>query len=148
VFDRRCPGFDPGRRFTASTTRRASGTTYLLTEVRHHATAPYAETGGEQPRYSNDYVAIPADLPFRPQRLTAWPVVHGPQTATVMGPSGESIHTDDMEGKSTVPLGPARQAGRHRVLLDPRVAALGGIVLGRAVDPACRAGGGDQLPGG
>jgi type VI secretion system secreted protein VgrG len=90
----RCAGFDPGRRFAVSATRGGRPTTYLLTKVRHHGTAPGAETAGEEANYTNDYVAIPVDLPFRPERLTPKPFVRGTQTATVVGPPGENIYCD------------------------------------------------------
>src|SRR3546814_16840739 len=35
-----------------------------------------------------------AQKTFRPERLTRKPVVQGPQTAMVVGPSGAEIHTD------------------------------------------------------
>ena len=38
--------------------------------------------------------AIPADQQFRPERRTPKPMVPGPQTAIVTGPSGEEIFTD------------------------------------------------------
>ena len=44
--------------------------------------------------YTNDYVAIPVELPFRPERLTPKPFVRGTQTATVVGPPGENIYCD------------------------------------------------------
>ena len=55
--------------------------------------------------------AMSTRLPFRPARMTPRPFVHGPQTATVTGPKGEEIYTDqygrvkvqfhwDREGKS------------------------------------------------
>jgi type VI secretion system secreted protein VgrG len=87
-----CPSFDPGRRFTVAPA--SGGGRYLLTEVRHHATAPAAESGGDQPSYSNEFAAIKADVPFRPERLTPRPKVHGSQTATVVGPPGENIFCD------------------------------------------------------
>lgn len=90
----RCVGFDPGRRFTVSAARGNPAATYLLTEIRHHAAAPAAETGGDEATYSNEFVAIPADLPFRPERLTPKPFVRSTETATVVGPAGESIHCD------------------------------------------------------
>ncbi|MER8826767.1 type VI secretion system tip protein VgrG [Mesorhizobium sp. M0938] len=36
----------------------------------------------------------PAALPYRPPRITPRPIMRGPQTATVVGPSGEEIFTD------------------------------------------------------
>ena len=90
----RCGGFDPGRRFTVGAARGGRPTTYLLTEVRHHGTAPGAEADGAEANYTNDFVAIPVDLPFRPERLTPKPFVHSAQTATVVGPPGESIFCD------------------------------------------------------
>ncbi|MGF6435206.1 uncharacterized protein involved in type VI secretion and phage assembly [Kosakonia sp. 1610] len=37
---------------------------------------------------------IPPSVVFRPATVTAWPKTHGPQTAKVLGPRGESIWTD------------------------------------------------------
>ena len=90
----RAAGFDPGRRFKVSAPRGEPEPTYLLTEVRHHAADPGAETGGVEPSYSNDFVAIPVEAPYRPERLTHKPFVRGTQTATVVGPPGENIHCD------------------------------------------------------
>ena len=39
-------------------------------------------------------MAIDSSQPFRPARTTPQPVVQGPQTAIVVGPPGEEIHTD------------------------------------------------------
>ncbi|MBZ9936330.1 type VI secretion system tip protein VgrG [Mesorhizobium sp. BR1-1-16] len=36
----------------------------------------------------------PTSLPYRPPRLTRRPIMRGPQTATVVGPSGQEIYTD------------------------------------------------------
>lgn len=36
----------------------------------------------------------PTSVPYRPPRITARPIMRGPQTATVVGPSGEEIFTD------------------------------------------------------
>jgi type VI secretion system secreted protein VgrG len=36
----------------------------------------------------------PASIPFRPERRTPRPVMQGPQTAVVVGPSGQEIFTD------------------------------------------------------
>ena len=37
----------------------------------------------------------PTKLPYRPPRITSRPIMRGPQTATVVGPSGEEIFTDE-----------------------------------------------------
>ena len=37
----------------------------------------------------------PTALPYRPPRITPRPIMRGPQTATVVGPSGEEIFTDE-----------------------------------------------------
>lgn len=40
--------------------------------------------------------AVFTDIPYRPPLVTPKPVVAGPQTATVVGPPGQEIHTDEM----------------------------------------------------
>ena len=40
------------------------------------------------------FTIIPSSVVFRPAPVTAWPKTHGPQTAKVVGPQGESIWTD------------------------------------------------------
>jgi type VI secretion system secreted protein VgrG len=44
--------------------------------------------------YRCGFEAIPTTQQFRPQRRTPKPFVQGPQTAVVVGPSGDEIHTD------------------------------------------------------
>jgi type VI secretion system secreted protein VgrG len=44
--------------------------------------------------YKIAFTAIPASVQFRPTRATPKPRVSGPQTAIVVGASGEEIHTD------------------------------------------------------
>lgn len=51
------------------------------------------EDGGRG-RFSCDFQAMPTSDTFRAPRLTPKPMVHGPQTAMVVGPDGEHIHTD------------------------------------------------------
>jgi type VI secretion system secreted protein VgrG len=50
------------------------------------------ESGGAS--YSCNFSALSTKQHFRPQRLTPKPVVQGPQTAVVVGPSGDEIYTD------------------------------------------------------
>ncbi|MDE1185993.1 MAG: type VI secretion system tip protein TssI/VgrG [Pantoea sp.] len=40
------------------------------------------------------FTVLPASITYRTPPLTAWPKTHGPQTAKVVGPKGESIWTD------------------------------------------------------
>ena len=71
--------------------------TYLLTEVQHVASVggSYSfEGGGTGEHYSNRFSCIQAKVPFRPARITPNPFVQGPQTALVVGKSGEEIWVD------------------------------------------------------
>src|SRR6185503_1113157 len=40
--------------------------------------------------------AVSADVPYRPELCTPKPVVHGVESATVVGPAGEEIYTDEV----------------------------------------------------
>lgn len=50
--------------------------------------------GTDEPAFEVSIRAIPASVPFRPERSTPRPRVGGPQTAIVVGPDGEEVHTD------------------------------------------------------
>ncbi len=41
------------------------------------------------------FQCMPSDMQFRTPRITPRPIVQGPQTAEVVGPSGEEIHVDE-----------------------------------------------------
>ena len=85
---------------------------WVLYQVEHVASeAADVRSGWGGFSYQNQFSCFPADLPFRPPRVTPRPVVHGTQTAVVVGPPGEEIFTDeygrikvqfhwDREGKS------------------------------------------------
>jgi type VI secretion system secreted protein VgrG len=45
--------------------------------------------------YQGSYELLPGDRPFRSQIVTPKPFVHGPQTAKVVGQSGEEIDVDE-----------------------------------------------------
>jgi len=49
----------------------------------------------DAPVYDCRFECIPASVTYRPRALTPWPVMRGSQTARVVGPSGEEIHTDE-----------------------------------------------------
>jgi type VI secretion system secreted protein VgrG len=68
----------------------------LLTRVRHVGKERSFYTSNAEPAsYNNEFDAIPADIPFRPERVTPVPVVKGTQCAVVVGPPGEQIYTDE-----------------------------------------------------
>jgi type VI secretion system secreted protein VgrG len=45
-------------------------------------------------RFSISIEAVPGNVPYRPERLTQQPRIHGAQTARVVGPKGKEIWTD------------------------------------------------------
>ena len=69
---------------------------YLVTGVTLNADAgEYASGGGGGGDFfSCSFTVIEKAQQFRAARLSTKPVVHGLQTAIVVGPSGEEIHTD------------------------------------------------------
>src|SRR5690606_29725849 len=52
-------------------------------------------TEGESGTYENHLQVIPFDVPFRPAPRTRVPKIGGFESAVVVGPSGEEIHTDE-----------------------------------------------------
>ncbi|PRP95520.1 Phage-related baseplate assembly protein [Enhygromyxa salina] len=71
---------------------------YLVVAVEHSAGNYAAAAGGEaesQDSYNNRFECVPIDLEWRPARKTPRPRIPAMQTATVVGPSGEEIHTDE-----------------------------------------------------
>ena len=92
-----CPQFIAGGTFTISGNSRPDlDGSYVLTSVTHSATEPgYTPAGGATRfTYDNGFVCIPSAVPFRPARTTPRPVVQGSQTAEVVGPAAQEIHTD------------------------------------------------------
>ncbi|CAX54419.1 type VI secretion system Vgr family protein [Erwinia pyrifoliae] len=68
---------------------------YLTTEACYDFEEnSYASGGDSSSRHNISVQVIPSDITFRAQPDTPWPRTHGPQTAKVVGPKGESIWTD------------------------------------------------------
>jgi type VI secretion system secreted protein VgrG len=70
---------------------------YLLTDIQHLASVKesYATgEGGSEGQYSNHFSCTPQNVAYRPPRVTPKPFVQGPQTAVVVGKSGEEIWVD------------------------------------------------------
>jgi type VI secretion system secreted protein VgrG len=66
-----------------------SATHLLESDAYRTQTSPI---GGEV--YQSVFTTIDSKQQFRPPQVTPKPVVHGPQTAIVVGPRGEEIYTD------------------------------------------------------
>jgi type VI secretion system secreted protein VgrG len=69
---------------------------WLVIGTRLRARNNLAQSGGtfSGADYECDFSVIPAATQYRPPRTTPLPTIAGPQTAIVVGPSGEEIHTD------------------------------------------------------
>ena len=61
---------------------------YLVIGAAHH----FDDSGA---KYHNELEVIPHGVAWRPERFTPKPKIESIQTATVVGPSGEEIHTDE-----------------------------------------------------
>ena len=90
-----CRAFTSGYRFLLDGSYRMdmNDKEYILTSVAHRAYQSWEEGGGVS--YGNTFTCIPYETPFRPPRTTPKPLVHGSQTAIVVGPAGEEIYTDE-----------------------------------------------------
>jgi type VI secretion system secreted protein VgrG len=67
---------------------------YLVTSETIDAQLSTGQGDGSGQGYHCSFSAIPSSQQFRPPRRTPKPFVQGPQTAVVVGPSGEEIFTD------------------------------------------------------
>lgn len=77
--------------------REVENAEYLIHTVRYDLSdGQYrAGSGLGGAGFSAAYSLMPTELPFRPSRTTRVPVMRGPQTAVVVGPTGEEIYTDE-----------------------------------------------------
>ncbi|HEY3820075.1 MAG TPA: type VI secretion system tip protein TssI/VgrG [Polyangiaceae bacterium] len=94
-----CSQLAPAHTFTlAEHPRESFNLQYVVTRVAHRGTNAeahqLADDGDVQPLYENEFEVIPASTLFRPPRVTRRPHIHGVQTATVVGPSGDEIYVD------------------------------------------------------
>jgi type VI secretion system secreted protein VgrG len=71
---------------------------YLITSITYHLTNDEFGAGHGRSQGGATYevrlACMPSQYEFRAPRTTPKPVVQGPQTAIVVGPSGEEIYTD------------------------------------------------------
>ena len=95
-----CATLTAGHRFALTNhPLKENNQDYVLTAVIHRGRqSPSYETGATVARsYRNEFECIvygERGVTFRPQRTTAKPIIHGAQTAVVVGEAGEEIMTD------------------------------------------------------
>ncbi len=72
---------------------------FLIVQVQHHARNNYASLarGGPGSHYENHFVCLRRQVPWRvlPGFNSHQPRIYGAQTAIVVGPPGQEIHTDE-----------------------------------------------------
>jgi len=98
-----CRAFTSGYRLTLSDYYRQDmdKKDYVLTHIEHEVSEMSNYSGASiksiesASPYINHFKCIPYDVPYRPSRDTAKPVVRGTQTAIVVGPAGEEIYPDE-----------------------------------------------------
>jgi len=76
----------------------SENTQYLVLRATHSFVTEDYRSGAEplpERIYQGSYEFLPSDRPFRSQIVTPKPIVHGPQTAKVVGKSGEEIDVDE-----------------------------------------------------
>lgn len=91
-----CSTFYAGGKFKlAKHDAKSEKDNYIITGIYHRAVDnSYFSGSGGQSEYSNNFFCIPADVHFRPLGTQTKPVMNGPQSAIVTGPSGEEIYID------------------------------------------------------
>uniref|UniRef100_UPI0023B8F84A type VI secretion system Vgr family protein n=1 Tax=Mixta sp. Marseille-Q2659 TaxID=2736607 RepID=UPI0023B8F84A len=67
---------------------------YLTLETDYYLEENRYASGEGETVHRIAFRVLPAEVTFRPPAVTPWPKTHGPQTARVVGPQGESIYTD------------------------------------------------------
>ncbi len=81
-----------------SHTREDQNREYLITSTKYKLVSPefYSDGPGSNENIcSCEFTAIDKNQPFRSPRITPKPSIPGPQTAMVVGPSGDEIYTDE-----------------------------------------------------
>lgn len=93
-----CRGISAGCLFTLEDyPREDQNKEYLVLSVSHQINdTGYISSGGgsSEELYRCQVFAMDSLIPYRQARSTPKPIVQGPQTAMVVGPSGEEIYTD------------------------------------------------------
>lgn len=88
-------GIAPGYLFTLKNCpRQAENREYLIVGAHYDFKESGYSTGSHDSSYDTDFLVQPSALPYRARCSTPVPKATGPQTAVVVGPSGQEIWTD------------------------------------------------------
>ena len=95
-----CRSFGPGAKFTIKKhhSKSEEGKNYAILSTHHSGSVGGSYLSGSSTaklHYNNSFTCIPDNVVFRPARLTPKPLIHGSQTALVVGPKGEEIWPDE-----------------------------------------------------
>ncbi|WP_437759405.1 type VI secretion system Vgr family protein [Sorangium sp. So ce1389] len=94
-----CPRLAVGHKLTITDAGELDGEYFLFSVTHTFVHEEDGERGGGGAARSKVRARlVPADVKYRPRRITPSPVIEGPQTATVVAPAGsqpEAIHTDE-----------------------------------------------------
>ncbi len=93
-----CPRLAVGQKLTITDAGELDGEYFLFAVTHTFVHDDGEEREGAAPRSRSRARLVPADVKYRPRRITPIPVIEGPQTATVVAPAGsqpEAIHTDE-----------------------------------------------------
>jgi type VI secretion system secreted protein VgrG len=89
--------FAAGKKFTFINAPSANDDKdYALIAVHHSAydKSYLGGAAGNSQGYLNTFSCLPANVPFAPAQDIPKPIIHGAQTAKVVGPQGEELYTD------------------------------------------------------
>ena len=81
---------------------------YIVTSLGYEVTSNTEHSGGQAATYHMSVTAIPSSRTFRAARITPKPVIQGPQTAFVVGPTADEVFTEETSGND-------KHAGRVKV---------------------------------
>ncbi|ARJ41259.1 type IV secretion protein Rhs [Pantoea alhagi] len=88
-------GIAPGYTFTLLNAPHAQDNgAYLTLEAGYRLEENRYASGEGETVHEITFRVQPAEVVYRKEAETPWPKTHGPQTARVTGPAGESIYTD------------------------------------------------------
>ena len=86
----------PGHTFTLSRhPHDAANTEHLIIHAEYDLKEAGYASGTQQSHYRIAFTAIPLRYQYRPPRVTPKPQIIGSQAATVTGPAGEEVHTNE-----------------------------------------------------